>query len=602
MDRFRTSLCLNGVRTADGVELRVTDAQTLSLHGRRVAADDVVERALPSKVATAMVSSMAAAPAHSHSMFLLLGKHVHHGRLGDAVVHYVIRDQARHRSALYERQVALRPVVTAVRDRSHSAATPLQYEECLLFAYDEGAVACETLRAADAAETVDEVLRTLRLISLAVFKYAENKTCAVLVGSHLSTAHMAALLLAARRHVFLYVDETMSSEEVLSTTAEMQQVRQSLCTFAVPVARDEAEASRAVIAAGGDCGAPALQMSRTLEAVAHSEEEYEVLLAAVVREWAAQSSPAGALAAPKALHEELKESRAAQRAAEAALAEQRRLHREELLSLHAELQSAQRQQHDRGAVVSHVRSESAAANGGEALPPNPPPETVAQLQRALQEALKAQQFAEEKTRLLELRQSLTLSNSSAALTGGAGDSSGAVVTPRPSLRLPPATPPAPAAAWEQTLLQQENTALVAEFQRKEKMWQQRLRHASAEVAQLQQERASMEATLRLQSQTIAAAQQALVDSHAAHEREMHEVLERVRLLSQESRSRHRSRTLSADASHARSAVPDEAASASSFATIHRPAHHRTTTTPTPPPPASSSATGVDSGGMMSPSR
>ncbi|TPP45844.1 hypothetical protein CGC21_36175 [Leishmania donovani] len=598
MGRFFTSLCLNGVRTSDNVPLHVVDAQTLSLNGKLVAADDVVELALPSKLATAIMSSMAAAPAYAYSIFFLLGSQVHHGRLGDAVVHYIIRNQARHRSALDERQIALRPVVTAPEDRNGTNTAPLQYEECLLFAYDGGATACETLRASDAAETVDEVLRTLSVISLAVFKYKGNKTCAVLVGSHLSTAHMAALLLASRRHVFLYMDESMSAEEMLATTAEMQQVRESLFSFSTPLAVDAERARRTVGSSNG--GASPLHMSCTLNALAHTDGEYEVLLAAVSREWAQQQErrstqhphgaatapgdgEAGSVPLPGAFQRELEDARAAQRDAEDALADQRRAHRKEVLLLRAELESAQRSGDD--TVGSEVPNGS-TVNGRASSA------VVSQLQKALQDARKAQQFAEEKARLLELRQSLT-SGSKGAPTG-AGDASGAVTSPRPSLRLQPsratsiaALSPSAAAppAWEQNLLKQENAALVAEFQRKERAWQQQLLQASAEAAQLKQERATMKATLQLQSQAIAAAQQALVDSRVAQEQEMKQLLERVRVLSQESRSRRRSQTQSADTdktrgSHAGGDVPD-AGVLSPSVRLSRPLQRQATPEPSP---------------------
>nr|CCM17687.1 hypothetical protein, conserved [Leishmania guyanensis] len=641
MDRFLTSLCLNGVRTSDNVPLHVVDAQTLSLNGKLVATDSVVELALPSKVATAMVSSMAAAPAYSYSMFFLLGSQVHHGRLGDAVFHYIVRDQALHCLALDERQVAMRSVVTTCTSRKGTSAAPLHYEECLLVAYDGGAVACETLRSSDAAETVDEVLRTLRLISLAVFKYTDNKTCAVLVDSHLSTAHMAALLLASRRHVFLYVDETMSAEEVLATTAEMQQVRESLSSFAAPLAMDAVRAQRTI--ANYDNGAPPLQLSGTLDALAHTDEEYPVLLAAVAREWAGQQEQhssrrthdaatgphdgeAGCASLLQAFRRELEEARAAQRAAEDALADQRRMHRKEVLSLRAELESAHRRNND-NKVVSEVQSGSTV--NGRAVSQNllhsfqqqqhshssdtASHAVVSPLKKALQDALKAQQFAEEKACLLELRQSLATSKCKGAPTT-AGYANGAVTSPRPSLRLQSARMPSVVApglpstapqAWENRLLQQENAALVAEFQRKEKAWQQRLHQTLAEVTQLKQDTATMEATLRLQSQTIAAAQQELVDSRVAQEQEMRRLLERVRVLSQKSRSRHRSQNRSADTDQARGPtaggkVPESegpSLSVSFPCTLQRQS--------TPPPSLAGSSrqkAAASIGGIMSPER
>ncbi|KPA83381.1 hypothetical protein ABB37_03025 [Leptomonas pyrrhocoris] len=632
MDRFRTTLCLNGVRTSDGTPLHVVDAQTLSLNGKRINADDIVERALPSRVATAIEMSMAAAPPYSSSVFFLLGSQVHHGRLGDAVVNYVIRDQARHRSLGFDRQVSQRGVVMAVPSSTPAAVgakdhgeTPLQYEECLVFAYDEGAVACETLRASDTAATIDEVLGTLRVISFVVFKYALHKSCVVLVGSHLSTTHMAALLLASRRHVFLYVDSTMSAQEVESTTAEMRQVRDSLCAFALPLDEAVQQARAAAAAVAADAHAPPPpRVSRTLDAVAHSKEEYELLWMAMTAEGfarvsAAAASPARAgrtdqaeRAASAKLQQELEEVRAAQQATEADLKEQRQTHRKEVLSLREEIQRLE----DERSTNRDVAAANGSLGGGRSVSQNLMPSfqqqsqshlqssttdaTVAQLQHALQDALKAQKFAEEKVHLLELRQFMFDGD------GGGGGSArvapvygahanGSVVSPRPSLRLPTAAlGPAPTtpttASWEQSLLQQENTALVAEFQRKEKEWQQRLHQASLEVAQLRQEKAVMEATLQLQSQTISAAQQALLDSRAVQEQEMSQVLRRVRTLSQESRSRHRNRTASAEASAARAtggSVHDDVQAG---------------TPPPPRPSPASSAKGSRSGGMMSPPR
>ncbi|KAG5498058.1 hypothetical protein GH5_02855 [Leishmania sp. Ghana 2012 LV757] len=642
MDRFRTSLCLNGVRTSDYVPLHVVDAQTLSLKGKLVSVDEVVELALPSKVAAAMMSSMAAVPAYSYAMFFLLGSQVYRGRLGDAVVHNIIRDQACYRPMLDKHPVTSEPLATARTGRNGAGAAPLQYEECLLFGYDGGALACETLRASDSAEAVDEVLRTLQAISLAVFKYTENKTCAVLVSSHLSTAHMAALFLASHRHVFLYVDEIMSAEEVLATTAEMQQVRDSLSSFAAPLAVDVERAQRTV--ARSDDGASILQSSCTLRALAHTGKEYEVLLAAVGQEWAEQqkrhpscrshdvvttseNGEVGSGSLLRALRRELEEVRAAQRVAEDALADERRVHRKEVLSLRAALESAQRRGVDdtaasevlnrstvNGRVVSqnllhslqqqqhshHHHSNDAASSA-----------VILQLRKALQDALKAQQFAEEKVHLLELRQSLTTSGSQSA-PNAAGDASGAVNSPRPSLRLQPVATAGVAAAtpstrkpptWEQKLLQQENAALVAEFQRKEKAWQQQLRQASAEAGQLKQERVEMEATLRLQSQAIAAAQQALVDSRVAQEQEMRQLLERVRVLSQESRSRHRSQARSADTDQACGSQGSvEMAEAGVLSSSVSRTPQRQSTQQPPLVGSSTLKAKATSGGMMSPHR
>ncbi|KAG5498793.1 hypothetical protein JKF63_03082 [Porcisia hertigi] len=581
MSRFLTSLCLNGVRTSDHLPLDVVNAQTLALNGRLVAADDIVELALPSKVATAMMTSMAAAPAYCYSVYLLLGAQVHRGRFGDAVIHSIIREQARRRSSLDDPQVAFGPVMTRAPKHNGTSPASLQYEECLLFALDDGAVACETLRASDAPEAVDELLRTLRIISLAIFKCPGNKTCVVLVSPHLSTAHMAALLLACRRHVFLYLDETMSVEEMLETIAEMRQVRESLSSFSAPLALDAERAQRMI--AGDHSGAAPLQMSALLDALAHTDGEYKVFLAALAREWTEQqeqrSSPpsrgpvtvtgdgeTGSVVQMEMLRKELEGARAAQRATEDVLADQLCVHRDEMLSLRAELESAQRRGDDNtvfseslnkstvnGRAVSKnlLQSFQQQEHSHNSLSRNDTSSSmVSQLQKALGNALKAQRFAEEKVRLLELRQSLTASSSQVApITKG--NASGDVTSPRPSLRLQPATatsvaapsPPATAPpAWEQKLLQQENTALVAEFQRKEKEWQQQLRQASAEVAQLQQERLTMVATLQLQSQTIAAAQRALLNSRVSQEQEMSQTLEHVRVLSQELRSRHRSET------------------------------------------------------------
>ncbi|CBZ36315.1 hypothetical protein, conserved [Leishmania donovani] len=434
---------------------------------------------------------------------------------------------------------------------------------------------------------------------------------------------MAALLLASRRHVFLYMDESMSAEEMLATTAEMQQVRESLFSFSTPLAVDAERARRTVGSSNG--GASPLHMSCTLNALAHTDGEYEVLLAAVSREWAQQQErrstqhphgaatapgdgEAGSVPLPGAFQRELEDARAAQRDAEDALADQRRAHRKEVLLLRAELESAQRSGDDtvgsevpngstvNGRAVSQTFSHSLQqqqqhshrhhSSDAESSA------VVSQLQKALQDARKAQQFAEEKARLLELRQSLT-SGSKGAPTG-AGDASGAVTSPRPSLRLQPsratsiaALSPSAAAppAWEQNLLKQENAALVAEFQRKERAWQQQLLQASAEAAQLKQERATMKATLQLQSQAIAAAQQALVDSRVAQEQEMKQLLERVRVLSQESRSRRRSQTQSADTdktrgSHAGGDVPD-AGVLSPSVRLSRPLQRQATPEPSP---------------------
>lgn len=652
MDHFRTTLCLNGVRTADHTPLHVVDAQTLSLNGKLISADDIVERALPSRVATAIEASMAAAPAYASSVFFLLGSQVHYGRLGDAVVNYIVRDQAQHRSLLYDRQVAQRSVVTVTPNGSvaydgdrHASATPLRYEECLLFAYDGGAVACETLRATDAAATVDEVLGTLRVISFAVFKYPSNKSCVLLVGAHVSTAHMAALLLASRRHIFLYVDATLTAQDVEATTEEMQQVCHSLCAFGLPLDEDVRVARAAVAAAGAADSQTSLHSqlpaSRVLDALAHSSEEYELLRLVVALEGNAERGTAQdrraaqvARAAQAKLQKELEQARAAQQAAETDLAEQRQAHRNELLSLREELQRAQREER---AAKQSMSADSEPLTDGRRVSQNllhsfqqqsqsylhatmtdatADAATVAQLQHALQEALKAQKFAEEKVRLLELRGSMLGGGPGSTTTVSEPAANGSVVSPRPSLRLPSASGLAPsnnpvtsaAAAsppsWEQSLLQQENTALVAEFQRKEKEWQQRLRHASQEVAQLRREKAAMEATLQLQSQTIAAAQQALVNSRVVQEQEMSQVLCRVRTLSQESRSRHRSHATSVTCVSGGGGGDGET-SDSGLATL---AVHDDSSRKTPPPlsqPFASvplSATAPRNGGVMSPKR
>ncbi|CAG9578529.1 conserved hypothetical protein [Leishmania major strain Friedlin] len=456
---------------------------------------------------------------------------------------------------------------------------------------------------------------------------------------------MAALLLASRQHVFLYMDESMSAEEMLATAAEMQQVRESLLSFSNPLGVD-AERARQT-AGSSNSGASPLHMSCTLNALAHTDGEYELLLAAVSQEWAEQQEqrstrrPHGAATAPgdgedgsvplpATFQRELEEARSAQRDTEDTLAEQRRAHRKELLLLRAELESVQRSGDDtvvsevangstvNGKAVSHTllhsrqQQHSHHQHHHHHSSDAESSAVVSQLQKALQDARKAQQFAEEKVRLLELRQSLT-SGSKGAPTA-AGDASGAVTSPRPSLRLEPsrvtsiaslspsaAAPP----AWEQNLLKQENTALVAEFQRKERAWQQQLLQASAEAAQLKQERATMEATLRLQSQAIAAAQQALVDSRVAQEQEMKQLLERVRVLSQESRSRHRSQTQSADTdqtrgSHAGGDVP-EARVLSPSVRLSRPLQRQATPEPSPVGSPRQKTT-ASIGGIMSPDR
>ncbi|KPI85081.1 hypothetical protein ABL78_5847 [Leptomonas seymouri] len=638
MDRFRTTLCLNGVRTSDNVPLSVVDAQTLSINGKLINADDIVERALPSRIATAIETSMAATPAYSSSVFFLLGSLVHHGRMGDAVASYIIRDQALHRSPLYDRQVSQRPVVTVPSTSSTGSANkrlgeaPLQYEECLLFAYDEGALACETLRASDTAATIDDVLGALHVISFVVFKYAMHKTCVLLVGSHLSTAHMAALLLASRRHVFLYVDSTMSAQEAESTIVEMEQVRHSLCAFSLPLDGDvrQARAAADAVAAADSQASPHLHASRTLDALAHSREEYELLLMAMTREGFARGSASARAgrtelaerATQAKLQRELQEARAAQQAAEANLEEQRQSHRKEMLSLRGELQLLEEERVtkqsastdseflDGGRPVSQNLMHSFQRQAPSQMQSPTTDATVAQLRRALQDAQKAQKFMEEKVRLLELRQSIVGGDPAFLAPTCDSHANGSVVSPRPSLRLPTAasgpgpassslaatsgtTATAAAASWEQSLLQQENTALVAEFQRKEKEWQQRLRHASSEVAKLHQENAAMRETLHLQSQTIVAAKQALIDSRAVQEQEISQVLNRVRTLSQKSRSRYRNHTASAEASVAlangekvRSDVP--AAHAARIST--------------PPPSSASTATASRNGGMMSPVR
>ncbi|CBZ28971.1 conserved hypothetical protein [Leishmania mexicana MHOM/GT/2001/U1103] len=453
---------------------------------------------------------------------------------------------------------------------------------------------------------------------------------------------MAALLLASHRHVFLYMDESMSAEEMLATTAEMQQVRDSLLSFSTPLTVDAERAWRTV--GSSDSGAPPLHMSRTLNALAHTDGEYEVLLAAVSREWAEQQEQrltrrphgaatapgdgeAGSVPLPKTFQRELEEARAAQRDAEDALADQRRAHRKEVMLLRAELESVQRSgdytavsespsgSTVNGRAVSHTLLHSLQQQQHRHHHHSSDAESsavVSQLQRALQDARKAQQFAEEKVRLLELRQSLT-SGSKGAPTA-AGDASGAVTSPRPSLRLQPSrvtsiAAPSPSAAappaWEQNLLKQENTALVAEFQRKERAWQQQLHQALAEAAQLKQERANMEATLQLQSQAIAAAQQALVDNRVTQEQEMKQLLERVRVLSQESRSRRRNQTQSADTDQTRGSQAGgdvrEAGVLSPPAHLSRPLQ-RQATPEVSPVDSPRSKTTASIGGIMSPDR
>lgn len=568
--RFHTTLCFNGVHTADCVPLAVQSSTTVALRRQIVHADAIMERALPSRMAAAIVNVLTLAPPLSYTAVLVVGTKIHDGKMGDAIIAHVVRDQAQHRSALYDRQVARRRMKPgsggpspSERGDASGCEVP-NFEECLLFGFKDGAVACEKLRGSGPAEAMDDALASLRMITLAVFKYSDGKVCVVLVGSHLSTAFMATLMLAPRRHAFLYFDSSITAADIVATTAEMNKVKQSFCDFIKPSSAAVTQTRTAAsVRLGRDSGP---NMSHVLSALAHSEEEYSLLVETVGREIGGR--PQRSSSSRQNSDEVVKETVELHRCLDAAMTtktnleaqmkEQCRLHAAELTLMREQLQRATeaKDMAEREARVSHNLLRSFQEQSSSSASIAPPLQStratdvpavdsrrtseVDQLRTALQDALKARQFAEEKLRLMELRQ--TLSTTAPAI--------------RPSLRLSEswaANPPVPPRSlsqsmaseipastsnqWSQSILQQENIALVAEFQRKEREWQHRLRDASAAVHKYQQENRAMRETLQLQSSTIAAAQQAILQSRTVHEEGIGLALEKVRSLSMESRSR-----------------------------------------------------------------
>lgn len=452
-NRFSLTLCLGSVRTRDAqtfaVQERGDDGElTVAVGAESLRVDEVVPKALPSRVASAVVAAIEATQPHTHSAHALVGAALFEPGVppapadGSSLGHAIAEDLVRSQH---------------LTNRAHAR---LLFDECLIFAKhtgssygdddDSGGVCCELVRATDSWPAVQrETLGRLRDISLILFKYPENRSAAVLLGPQLTTSHIAALALAPRRGVYLYVDGRATASEVGTCVGEMRAVRESLRDlFARP---GPATLRYHGIPGVGDGGA-----SRVLDALARSDEEYTVLQSAVEAD------------------------------------------------LTARLAEAQRDRERLDAELAQERTARRRERTASAQPPGPPALVASrveaaeaqQLREALQEAQRSRRFAEEKLRLLQFKHGLAEDRAPSLAPGRAVSVTRSV---------------APAAGHASSvLLASENLALAHEFQQREQLLQARLRETAAQLAEALATQRKMEDTLLLQSRTIVEARRAIV--------------------------------------------------------------------------------------------
>lgn len=211
MRPFAITLCLNALRTRDNVAYNIINDHTVSIAGERHMMDDVVQRALPSRVSSVVAECIRSAP-ELYCTYLLVGANIHHNRLGDTIVGSILR-------SLY---------ATGAGER---------LQACFLFAVDSGgAVRCETLHVADGWGKAEKILLKLSNVSLVILQWPTQLNT-LHVAPSLTVELVGALAFAAHCSLFLYVDEWSTAAEVRSAIHEARTLRSALMDMAPRLTR-----------------------------------------------------------------------------------------------------------------------------------------------------------------------------------------------------------------------------------------------------------------------------------------------------------------------------------------------------------------------------